>query len=190
MLVLSRKVGETIELPSLGVKIQIGSLKKSRVVIGIDAPGEVEILRGEKVGDSTFDRRLSLGERTLNEQLIALEAEIVALSEMASDEHDQTAKITARESIARLRKLRRQQQSEQSDSSQPLADFVAVRSEVLDHLMQNRKDALAENAKSVVRQASVGYSVNNPSEIETPAFQSTAWNECRYRTASKGRLMF
>ncbi|KAA1260916.1 hypothetical protein LF1_34580 [Rubripirellula obstinata] len=50
MLVLSRKDGETIEIPELGIVIQVTSIKKSKVTIGIEAPKELAILRGEMVG--------------------------------------------------------------------------------------------------------------------------------------------
>ena len=49
MLVVSRKAGEEILLPSLGVTIRIADTKKSKVQIAIDAPEKVQILRGEKL---------------------------------------------------------------------------------------------------------------------------------------------
>lgn len=47
MLVLSRKIGETIVLPELGVTIRLLWVGKARVHIGIDAEGKQKILRGE-----------------------------------------------------------------------------------------------------------------------------------------------
>lgn len=52
MLVLSRKDGETIEIPDLGIVIQVTSIKKSRVTIGIKAPKDLAILRGEMANDT------------------------------------------------------------------------------------------------------------------------------------------
>ena len=46
MLVLSRKVGETIEIDGQ-IKIQIVKLNGNRVRVGIEAPNDVHILRGE-----------------------------------------------------------------------------------------------------------------------------------------------
>jgi carbon storage regulator CsrA len=49
MLILSRKEGESIEIPELGIVIQVASIKKSRVALSIEAPRELAILRGELV---------------------------------------------------------------------------------------------------------------------------------------------
>ena len=46
MLVLSRKMGETIHLDN-GVVIRVCRLKGSKVQIGIEAPSSVRITRGE-----------------------------------------------------------------------------------------------------------------------------------------------
>ena len=48
MLVLSRKTDEEIVIPSLNIRIQILDSRKNRVRIGIDAPEDVRIERGEK----------------------------------------------------------------------------------------------------------------------------------------------
>jgi carbon storage regulator CsrA len=47
MLVLSRRPGQQIVLPSLGVTIQLTRLEGNTARIGIDAPGDVEIFRAE-----------------------------------------------------------------------------------------------------------------------------------------------
>ena len=47
MLVLTRHERETIVLPALGVTFTVVRIEGDRVRIGIDAPGEVKILRGE-----------------------------------------------------------------------------------------------------------------------------------------------
>jgi len=47
MLVLTRRINETIELPGLGVTITLVKIKGDRVRIGIDAPREQTIVRGE-----------------------------------------------------------------------------------------------------------------------------------------------
>lgn len=47
MLVLSRKKNQEVCLPDMGVNIRILELKGNSVRMGIDAPEEVHILRGE-----------------------------------------------------------------------------------------------------------------------------------------------
>ena len=47
MLVLTRKVGESILIPSQGLTIQIGPVKRGRVRLRITAPAETRIVREE-----------------------------------------------------------------------------------------------------------------------------------------------
>ena len=47
MLVLSRRTKETIRFPELDITIEILQIKGSNVRVGIDAPIEISILRGE-----------------------------------------------------------------------------------------------------------------------------------------------
>ena len=47
MLVLSRKTNETIELPELGITIEVIKVKGGTVRLGIKAPESIRILRGE-----------------------------------------------------------------------------------------------------------------------------------------------
>ena len=47
MLVLTRKHNETIELPGLGVTITIVKIKGNQGRVGINAPREEKIVRGE-----------------------------------------------------------------------------------------------------------------------------------------------
>jgi len=47
MLVLSRKLNETVQIGTSLVRI--GAVKNGRVKLGIEASGDVEILRGELV---------------------------------------------------------------------------------------------------------------------------------------------
>ena len=47
MLVLTRKTGETIVIPSLGITIKISDIRSDRVRIGISAPSDVPIHRLE-----------------------------------------------------------------------------------------------------------------------------------------------
>lgn len=47
MLVLTRKAGEEVVLPSLGVKVSVVGIEDSRVRLGVTAPDHVAVLRGE-----------------------------------------------------------------------------------------------------------------------------------------------
>lgn len=47
MLVLSRRVDETIQLPEVGISLQILSVRGNRVKVGIQAPDNIRVLRGE-----------------------------------------------------------------------------------------------------------------------------------------------
>lgn len=58
MLVLTRKAGETIVIPSLGITIRIADIRSDRVRVGISAPSDIEIHR-EEVWLREKDRRAS-----------------------------------------------------------------------------------------------------------------------------------
>ena len=47
MLVLSRKINEEICIPGLGIKFKVLRRKGNTLRIGIEAPKEIEVLRGE-----------------------------------------------------------------------------------------------------------------------------------------------
>jgi carbon storage regulator len=51
MLVLSRKAGEKVVIGD-GITLTVIEVKANRVRVGIDAPGQVRILRGELVGQA------------------------------------------------------------------------------------------------------------------------------------------
>jgi carbon storage regulator CsrA len=50
MLVLSRRVADQIVIPSLGITLEVLSIKGNLVKLGIDAPHDVRVLRGELIG--------------------------------------------------------------------------------------------------------------------------------------------
>jgi len=58
MLVLSRKVDQSIEIDGR-IKVKIVKIKGNRVTVGIDAPDDVAILRGELTDwlDPAFENR-------------------------------------------------------------------------------------------------------------------------------------
>ena len=47
MLVLSRRIGEEITLPDLGVRIRVLKTRRAVAVVGVAAPAQVRVLRGE-----------------------------------------------------------------------------------------------------------------------------------------------
>jgi len=53
MLVLSRKPQETIVFPNLGITLEIVRIAGGKVRVGIEAPSQVEVLRGEIANRST-----------------------------------------------------------------------------------------------------------------------------------------
>lgn len=62
MLVLNRKAGEEIVLPELGISIRLLRVKGKAAAIGIDAPEEHRVLRGEltQLDDCSTARRSML----------------------------------------------------------------------------------------------------------------------------------
>jgi len=49
MLVLTRKIGEEILIPTYGITITVLGIESGRVRMGITAPPEIRVLRGELV---------------------------------------------------------------------------------------------------------------------------------------------
>lgn len=58
MLVLTRRPHEKIVLPSLGVTIQVVSIKGGSVRIGIEAPPDVQVMREELLDQSQASARV------------------------------------------------------------------------------------------------------------------------------------
>lgn len=57
MLVLSRRTSEEILVPSLGITLKVISIKGGTVRLGITAPDNVQILRGELLDSDHSDER-------------------------------------------------------------------------------------------------------------------------------------
>ena len=55
MLVLMRKTGEQISIPSLGISIKVVSTQGNRTRIGINAPMSLEIRRAELSNNTLID---------------------------------------------------------------------------------------------------------------------------------------
>jgi len=65
MLVLTRKIGQGIQIPEYGVNIRVLTIQSGRVRLGITAPAEVRILRGELL------ERSSHGTKSAPEAMVA-----------------------------------------------------------------------------------------------------------------------
>lgn len=56
MLVLSRKVGEQVSIPQLGITIEIAQAHRGRTRLGIDAPRSIRIVRSETASPADSER--------------------------------------------------------------------------------------------------------------------------------------
>lgn len=157
MLVLSRKTGESIELPGLGVVVRVLDVKKSRIEIGIDAPRDVAIRRGE--GTAKPIRPAIKPVSNSMHSWAKIEARIAALAELASPDDQDAAQRIACEAIEQLHTVRYESAATPTRPAPPirLSEFVTVRTEVLDEL---RRQKTPVESPPCVRQASVGYAVS------------------------------
>lgn len=107
MLVLSRKPGQTIELPQLQVAVRVLKTSPSQVQVGIEAPESIRIVRGE-----LNERDLRLAPLDLEDSpamlMHQLESQIVALAELSAARDRDLAVEVAEQAEANLRRLRRQ----------------------------------------------------------------------------------
>lgn len=65
MLVLSRRAGEEIVIPELGITVQVLRTKGNQVRIGIEAPDSIRILRGELAFEDVVETRNRLEDKFL-----------------------------------------------------------------------------------------------------------------------------
>jgi len=63
MLVLTRKIGESILIPSQGLTISVGTIKRGRVRLRISAPAETRVIREEVVHRKEQEVCAALGEK-------------------------------------------------------------------------------------------------------------------------------
>jgi carbon storage regulator len=177
MLVLSRKQGQSIEFAEMDVLVRVLSIKGSRVQLGIEAPEEITIERTEKrlavgatgtAGDPPLSQTQQVGE-----ELRRVEAELATLAELADSAEMSLARQIAAESIRRLQGIRRALHlaaCEAPTVARPIAEFVRVRTEVLDRLRQ-RQDSRQNPAiwsadgqdehSAIVRQSPAEYAVDS-----------------------------
>ena len=89
MLVLSRRVNDTIVLPDLNVSIEILEVKGRNVRVGVDAPIEVKVLRGELESSEEPSQKvlssfslISKNEQEVREQLDSLSIALTFLKKI------------------------------------------------------------------------------------------------------------
>lgn len=142
MLVLSRKQGESVEFAELDVVVRVISLKKSKVQLGIEAPQQITVSRGEIAGErraghvvdgSGADQKSDV--RVLDE-LARIEAGLAALAELAGAKDRAIARDLAADSIERLTGIKRaiRLSMRQRSEARPISDFIKVRADVLEQL--------------------------------------------------------
>lgn len=162
MLVLSRKAGESIKLPEVDVEIRIVGLKKSKVQLGIEAPESITVNRGELTPRTSAPCGQAEQQR-LNTELTRLEAELIALAELAVTESSGQrgpgdAGRIAIEAIERLARIKRSIPfAEIRPDPKPISELVTVRSEVIDRLRIGQPEELQPT--DCVRQTTAGYLV-------------------------------
>ncbi len=159
MLVLSRREGESIRLPQLEVEIRVMGLRKSRVQLGIIAPKEIIVSRGELSEQSQTTSYADLEQERLRSELARLETELLVLAEMASETDRNEAIRIAGEAIERVGGIKRSMHLVSRSETEPvsISELVAVRAEVIDRLRicQPKKVRPTE----CVRQSAVGYQI-------------------------------
>ncbi len=160
MLVLSRKSGESVEFPSLGIVVRVIGLRKSRIELGIDAPSNVKIARGENVslGEVSGVINGHSDRSTLSPDFAYVEARIAALAELSDPKRRAVANRVAAEAIERLGTIRKTLSGtgDRAPGATSLADFVNIRAEVLEELAYRPDQSGSAN---VVRQPETGYAV-------------------------------
>ncbi len=136
MLVLSRREAESIRFPQLEVEIRVMGLRKSRVQLGIIAPKEIMVSRGELSAQSRTTSYADVEQERLRSELARLETELLVLAEMASAKDRNEAIRIAGEAIERVGGIKRSMHLASRSETEPvsISELVAVRAEVIDRL--------------------------------------------------------
>jgi carbon storage regulator CsrA len=160
MLVLSRKQGQTIELPELQIVVRVIGVTLSRVQLGIEAPEQFAIHRGERIQQLEPQERLPKrteqaesgllsrqeADRLLDE-LVRLETELSAVAELADPANRAIAQRVASDAMQRIegisRSVRMTLRQRRADVK-PISELVRVRAEVLDRLRERSQPKPAE----------------------------------------------
>ncbi len=72
MLVMSRRCDEEILFPNLGITVKVLRMQGNRVRLGVNAPEEIDVIRGELVGETDGQRRTSEADHKLRNELNGL----------------------------------------------------------------------------------------------------------------------
>lgn len=110
MLVLSRKKGEAIEFPSLGIVVRVVGLKHSKAVLGVEAPRDVTITRSE-IATPRNNEITSPGVKSCNTQPVEHPASLDA-KPTGSHPRGMPGFVTVRTEVFELLRRRHREQSE------------------------------------------------------------------------------
>lgn len=72
MLVMSRRCDEEILFPNLGITVKVLRMQGNRVRLGVNAPEEIDVIRGELIGETDGQRRTSDADHKLRNELNGL----------------------------------------------------------------------------------------------------------------------
>jgi carbon storage regulator len=145
MLVLSRKLGESIEIGDKSVIIRVLGIKRSKVQLGIDAPPEIAVHRSEKaalfsevnVGDwssatAPDGHGIRVDADSLLDDLLRVQAEIAVLAELVPDAEQMVARQVALEASERLSSIERAVRFLRNDvGERPIGSFIEAHSNLL-----------------------------------------------------------
>ena len=183
MLVLSRKLGESVEIGDNKVVVTVLSIRRSKIQLGVEAPPEVAVHRSEKADqycgqglentrrrshessqakiDDSHPRELVLGESIL-EDLARAQAEIAALAELVPGRDRLVARQVAAEAVERLTAIERTVRFvRRQTSEQPISSFLGSRSRDLQQSLGGDADV-----------------TDNPDETDNPsADEAPSWSD-------------
>lgn len=154
MLVLSRKEGQTIEFPELDIVVRVMAVKRCRVQLGVEAPQQITVHRGEKVRE--LQERGHLPERLepyetpglsseeiqrVLDELVRLETVVSTVVELAEPSNRGKAQLMAAEAMEKIDEISRSVRvGLRRRAVQPIADLVRIRTEVLNRLRARKED--------------------------------------------------
>lgn len=167
MLVLSRKLGQSIEIAGDEIVVRVIGLTGSKVQLGIDAPRDITINRSERsereprFSDQPPPQRTALPgiSRDVVDELSRIEAEMAALAELASPQDRVVARRVAAESIERIESMKRVVRlASRTQAERPLSEFMKTRADLV------TMTPVAEKATAMVRQRPAAYAYQKPSQ--------------------------
>jgi carbon storage regulator len=173
MLVLTRKLGQSIEIAGQEIVVRVIGLSKTKVQLGIEAPEDVSINRSERLekesrckeeteSQSRSSNSPISGQRTsiptvsreVVDELCRIEAEMAALAELASPKDRQIARRVAAESIERIAGMKRTIRiASRSQTERPLSEFLKSRADLI-------ALPVSDKVPTLVRQTAAEYSVS------------------------------